>query len=137
MDTGKQKKIKVLRIIGRLNIGGPAIHTILLTDGINKNRFETVLVSGVASEHEGDMLYLAKEKNVSPVIIQELGRSLNIRNDIIAFFKILRLINKEKPDIIHTHTAKAGTLGRLAGIFYRFFSGNKCILIHTFHGHIP
>ena len=136
MDTKKQKKIKVLRIIARLNIGGPAIHAILLTGGIDKNRFETVLVSGVTSKGEGDMFYLAKEKNVNPVIIQELGRNLNIRNDIIAFFKIYKLLNKEKPDIIHTHTAKAGALGRLAGIFYRFFSRNKCILIHTFHGHI-
>lgn len=138
------KKIKVLRIIARLNIGGPAIHTILLTEGLDKNRFETILVAGTVEKSEGDMFYLAKEKGIQPVIIPELSRALNIRNDIIAFWKLFCLIKKEKPEIIHTHTAKAGTLGRLAGLLYCLVSGfwflvsgkRTCILIHTFHGHV-
>jgi glycosyltransferase involved in cell wall biosynthesis len=135
------KKIKVLRIIARLNIGGPAIHTILLTEELDKNRFETVLVCGTPEASEGDMLYLAEEKGVRPIIVPELGRSLNIRSDFIAFWKLFCLIKKEKPDIIHTHTAKAGTLGRLAGMLFKF----TCVLqpvscnlklVHTFHGHV-
>ncbi|MBL7132258.1 MAG: glycosyltransferase family 4 protein [Candidatus Omnitrophica bacterium] len=135
------KKIKVLRIIARLNIGGPAIHTILLTEGLDKHRFETVLVTGTTEKDEGDMFYLAKEKGVRPVIIPELGRTLNIRNDIIAFWKLSSLVKRERPDIIHTHTAKAGALGRLAGLLYKFSSklkaqSSKVRLVHTFHGHV-
>ncbi len=138
------KKIKVLRIIARLNIGGPAIHTILLSEGLDNNRFETLLVTGLTEKYEGDMFYLTEEKCVRPIIIPELSRGLNMRNEIIAFWKIFCLIKKERPDIIHTHTAKAGTLGRLAGILYNLFSvlcslsseRRRCIMLHTFHGHV-
>ncbi|MBZ9578189.1 glycosyltransferase family 4 protein [Patescibacteria group bacterium] len=138
------KKIKILRIIARLNIGGPAIHTILLTEGLDKSRFEAILVTGLAEKYEGDMFYLAEEKGVGPIIIPELGCTLNMRNDIIAFWKLFCLIRSERPDIIHTHTAKAGGLGRLAGMFYNLLSAfsfqpsaqKKCTLIHTFHGHV-
>ena len=159
MDTKAQNKIKILRIISRLNIGGPAIHTILLTEGFDKGRFETVLVTGTVEKNEGDMFYLAEEKGVRPVFIPELGRALNIRRDFIAFWKLFCLIRKEKPNIIHTHTAKAGALGRLTGLLYKFtyrLSFNKLRnfrggtpkktegppstydlkLIHTFHGHV-
>ena len=134
------KKIKVLRIIARLNIGGPAIHTILLTEGLDRSRFETVLVTGTAEKSEGDMFYLVEEKGVRPVIIPELGRALNICHDFMAFWKLFCLIKKEKPDIIHTHTAKAGTLGRLAGLLYKLTyhlppMSYHLKLIHTFHGH--
>ena len=133
------KKIKVLRIIARLNIGGPAIHTVLLTDGLDKNKFKTLLVCGSLWQDEGDMLYYAKEKNVKPYYIEELNRNLNFLQDMLALKKIYTLIKKEKPDIIHTHTAKAGTLGRLAGILYNFThlcKSNKIRLVHTFHGHV-
>lgn len=152
-------KIKVLRIIARLNIGGPAIHTILLTEGLDKSRFDSLLVTGTAEESEGDMFYLANEKDVQPIIIPELSRSLNMRKDIIAFWKLFCLIRKERPDIIHTHTAKAGALGRLAVLLYKFtqylsldklrklrrgtlhrIEGvptiNYLRVIHTFHGHV-
>ena len=141
MNTKPQKKIKILRIIARLNIGGPAIHTILLTDGLDKSRFETVLVVGTAEKSEGDMFYLAIEKGVQPKIIPELSRPLNIHNDIIAFWKLFCFIKKEKPDIIHTHTAKAGTLGRLACILCKLSFQPSVFnfqpkIIHTFHGHV-
>lgn len=131
------KKLKILRIIARLNIGGPAIHTILLTHGLDKSRFESILVTGLPEKSEGDMLYLAEQKNVRPIIIPQLKRNLDLRNDFIAFWKILSLLIKEKPHIVHTHTAKAGTLGRLSGLLYNLVSRkNRCILIHTFHGHV-
>lgn len=133
------KKIKILRIIARLNIGGPAIHTILLTDGLDKSRFDSLLVCGNVSKDEADMSYYAAEKNVKPYFISELKRELNLFNDIVAFKKIFNLIKTEQPDIIHTHTAKAGTLGRLAAISYVFFHpfhDKRIQLVHTFHGHI-
>lgn len=130
-----RKTIKVLRIIARLNIGGPAIHTILLTEGLEKGRFETILVTGMADRNEGNMFYFAEEKGVHPIIIPELSRELSLRNDIVAFWKIFCLIRDKKPDIIHTHTAKAGALGRLAGILYNLINTkDRCKLIHTFHG---
>ncbi len=80
------------------------------------------------------MIYLADEKNVRPITIPEIRRTLNMRKDIIAFWKLLGLMRKERPDIIHTHTAKAGALGRLAGLLCRLSYQPK--LIHTFHGHV-
>ena len=132
-------KIKVLRIIARLNIGGPAIHTILLTQGLDKDRFETILACGNPGCDEGNMSYYAQEKGVTPYIVPELKRKLSFADDIRAFFKLYKLIAKEKPHIIHTHTAKAGTLGRSAGILYNFLHPlhkHKIVLIHTFHGHV-
>lgn len=132
-------RIKVLRIIARLNIGGPAIHTVLLTEGLDKARFDSLLICGNIGKGEGDMSYYAKEKGVSPIYVSELKREIGFLNDIVAFIKIYRIIRREKPNIVHTHTAKAGTIGRLAGIFYNLFirsSDNRIKLIHTFHGHI-
>lgn len=131
------KKIKILRIISRLNIGGPAIHVVLLTAGLNDGGFISLLVCGSICRAEGDMSYSALEKGIQPHFIPELKRELNIFNDIVSLAKIYRIINTEKPDIIHTHTAKAGTLGRLAGAIFNFLNPRlKIKLIHTFHGHI-
>ncbi len=132
------KRIKILRIIARLNIGGPAIHTVLLSDGLDKEKFHTILACGYPDKNEGDMSYYAAQKDVLPYFIPELKRELNLRQDFAAFKKIYGLIKKEHPDIIHTHTAKAGALGRLAGILYNLTAARnkKAKLIHTFHGHI-
>ncbi len=134
---------KVLRIIARLNIGGPARNAVLLTEGLHNKGFETILLCGEVSESEGDMMYLIREKGIEPIIVKELGRELSIRNDWRTFWNIYRIICREKPDIIHTHTAKAGTLGRLAGVLYNFFFAlttkrkeKRIILVHTFHGHV-
>ena len=130
------KKIKILRIIARLNIGGPAVHSILLTRYLINDRFDAILLTGMIGKSEGDMMYLAEANNIKPVLIKELGREISWKDDIIAFLKILRIVFKERPDIIHTHTAKAGTLGRTAGIIYNTISSHKAYLVHTFHGHI-
>lgn len=131
-----QKK-KILRVIARLNIGGPAINAVLLTAGLNNENFESKLVVGRIDKPEGDMSYLAKACGIWPIVIPQLGRSLNIWDDSVAFWKIFCLIKRERPDIIHTHTAKAGTLGRLAGILHKLtIPGEKCVLVHTFHGHV-
>ncbi len=130
------KKIKILRIIARLNIGGPAVHSILLTRYLINDKFDSILLTGMIGKSEGDMMYLAEANNIKPVLIKELGREISWKDDIIAFLKILRIAFKESPDIIHTHTAKAGTLGRMAGIIYNTISSHKTYLVHTFHGHI-
>ncbi|MBI4639856.1 MAG: glycosyltransferase [Candidatus Tectomicrobia bacterium] len=137
------KKTKVVRIIDRLNIGGPSIHTILLAKTFNNDRYETILVTGRESEYEGNMFDLAAEKGVKPLIIPELGREIRWFNDLIALFKLYRLLRQEKPDIVHTHKAKAGALGRVAAILYRLStlflypsSSPTLSIIHTFHGHV-
>ncbi len=127
----ESKKIKIVRIIARLNVGGPAIHVILLTHGLNPNKFETVLVSGVEAPEEGDMHHLADEKGVKPVIVENLGRELHPWRDINTLWQLYRLIRRERPDIVHTHTAKAGTVGRIAALL-----AGVPVIIHTFHGHV-
>ena len=129
--------MKILRIIARLNIGGPARNAVLLSGA-----WETVLVCGEAGENEGNMMYFAREKGVEPVIVPELGRELSFVNDWKALWKIYRIICREKPDIVHTHTAKAGALGRLAAALYNLthclcrVGCIKCKVVHTFHGHV-
>lgn len=131
------RKIKIVRIIARLNIGGPAIHTILLSEGLDKTKFDSLLVCGSTGRGEGDMLYYALEKKVTPYFVPELKRDLHFFHDLITFKKIYRIIKNEKPDIIHTHTAKAGALGRLAGMAYNFLHPyRRIVIVHTFHGHI-
>ena len=125
------KKIKILRIIARLNIGGPAIHTILLTERFNNENYCSMLVKGVEGTREGDMQSFAVERGVYPILIPELQREINIVRDSIALWKLYWLIRKEKPDIVHTHTAKAGMLGRTAA-----WLAGVPVILHTFHGHI-
>lgn len=127
----ESKKIKIVRVIARLNVGGPAIHVILLTHGLNPDKFESVLVSGVEAPEEGDMHHLADEKCVKPFIIPNLGRELNPWRDINTLWQLYRLIRRERPDIVHTHTAKAGTVGRVAALL-----AGVPVIIHTFHGHV-
>jgi len=131
MNNRQGKRKKIVRIISRLNIGGPAIHAILLSSEFNKNGDNDVLVTGRPSSFEGDMSNFALSKNIQPVVIPELGREISLVRDIKALLKLYRLLKKQKPDIVHTHTAKAGTLGRLAAIF-----AGVPVKIHTFHGHI-
>ena len=123
-------KIKVVRIITRLNIGGPAIHAILLTEGLNSKLYEKHLIAGRPDKLEGDMSGLAAEKNLNVEYVPELGREIGIR-DIVAFLKLFRYLRNVKPDIVHTHTAKAGALGRIAA----YLTGVP-LRVHTFHGHI-
>lgn len=121
----------ILRIITRLNVGGPSIHTILLSSSLCKEKFKTYLVCGKEGKDEGSLMDEAKKRGVDLIFIPELTREVSPIKDIIAFFKLIRIIKKIKPDIVHTHMAKAGMLGRIAG----WLCGVK-IIIHTFHGHV-
>jgi glycosyltransferase involved in cell wall biosynthesis len=134
--------MKVIRIIARLNVGGPARHVVWLTAGLPEEEFEQLLVTGVVPEGEDDMSYFAKDNGVAPLIIPQMSRELSPK-DAVTLWKLYRLFLKEKPDIIHTHTAKAGTAGRIAGFLYRWLTIKTLIgkprpvrFVHTFHGHV-
>ena len=135
----KGDKIKILRVIARLNIGGPAIHTILLAHYLD-NGIETKLVVGDVSRGEESMDYLLDRYGVKPVYLNTLKRELSFIGDIKSLFSLYKIIREFQPDIVHTHTAKAGAVGRSAAIIYNlvhFRFGKKSIkLIHTFHGHV-
>ena len=130
------RKIKVLRVIARLNIGGPAIHVSLLTKGLNPDRFTSILAAGNISRHEGDMSYLVDSEEIILAHIPELQREISVSRDLRALIKIFHLLIKEKPDIVHTHTAKAGTIGRLAVFVYNTLLFRHVKTVHTFHGHV-
>jgi len=130
-EPQQQNRTKVVRIIARLNVGGPAIHVILLSAGLNPARYETVLVKGMESETEGDMMALAQERGVKPLLIEKLGRELNPIGDLSTLWHLITLLRRECPQIVHTNTAKAGTLGRIAARL-----AGVPIVIHTFHGHV-
>ena len=135
-DIEMKRKIKIVQIMARLNIGGAAIQAILLAQGLDPNQFQSVLVTGKVSASEGDMIYLADTYGVKPIIISNLQRDIGILNDVKAFLCVLRILNREKPDIVHTHTAKAGTIGRIATFIHNLVNRDRIRVVHTFHGHV-
>ena len=133
--------MKVLRIIARLNVGGPARHVVWLTDGL-KDKYETLLVTGVVPLGEEDMGYVAEAAGVTPTILSEMSREISLK-DTLTVWKLYRLMVRERPDLVHTHTAKAGTVGRVAGLMYRWLTPatligrpRTCRFVHTYHGHV-
>lgn len=131
----EQKVIKIVRIIARLNVGGPARHVVWLNQALQNDEFKSVLLTGTVPEGEEDMSYFAAQHGVQPQFIPEMSRELSLK-DIVSLWKVWREIWRVKPDIIHTHTAKAGTVGRVAGFFYRWLGWRQVKIIHTYHGHI-
>jgi len=132
----QSQKIKVLRIISRLNIGGPAIHAYLLTKNLDSSRFESLLVTGRLSSTEGDMSFLFDSLDKKPIFIDALQRELSPVKDLIAFIEILKILYKEKPDIVHTHTTKAGASTRFSVFLYGLLTQRRIKTVHTFHGHV-
>ena len=124
------KKIKVLRIINRFNIGGPTYNATFLTKFLSDD-FETLLIGGLPEENEANSLHILEKYGVEPVLLPEMKREPNLKSDRIALKKIKTIIREFKPDIVHTHASKAGALGRRAAV-----SCNVPIIVHTFHGHI-
>ena len=134
--------MKIVRIIARLNVGGPARHVTWLTAALSAAGVESVLIAGRVPPGEGDMTYFAKAHGVEPLIIPEMSREISAK-DAITIWKLYRQLVRLKPDIVHTHTAKAGTAGRIAGMLYRWLVPSALILrprpcrfVHTYHGHI-
>jgi glycosyltransferase involved in cell wall biosynthesis len=124
------KKIKILRIINRFNIGGPTYNATFLTRFLS-DEFETILIGGLPEAGEADSLHILKEYGVKPILIPELKRNPNFFSDRKALKKIKTIIEEFKPDIVHTHAAKAGALGRKAA-----FDCKVPVVVHTFHGHV-
>ncbi len=117
-----------MRIITRLNIGGPAIHTVLLTRAMPARGYRTLLVAGSCEPADGDMRYLIQERD--PVAwLPDLSRSVHPWSNLKALVQLCRLLRRERPTIVHTHTAMAGCLGRLAAMLT-----GVPIIVHTFHG---
>jgi glycosyltransferase involved in cell wall biosynthesis len=123
--------LRVLRIFSRLNIGGPSLHVILLSAGLRPLGYETRLVVGRESPREGNMLALAAEKSVTCEAMAGLGREIAPLQDLRALVGLHRLMRAWRPAIVHTHTAKAGVLGRLAAR-----SAGVPTVVHTYHGHV-
>jgi glycosyltransferase involved in cell wall biosynthesis len=121
---------RVVRIIARLNVGGPARHVVILCRDL-RGRYPTLLVAGSLGPDEGDMSALAREEGVHVSWVPELGRSIRLLDDVVACWKLWRLLRMTRPAIVHTHTAKAGTLGRIAAVL-----AGVPIRVHTYHGHV-
>ena len=124
-------QVKVMQIIARMNVGGPAVIVAELMRGLDKSAIEQILVTGFCDENEADYLDTVA-KDIKATRIAGLGRSVSLIADLKAFFGLVSLIRKYKPDVIHTHTAKAGVLGRLASLL----AGRGAARVHTFHGHL-
>ncbi len=132
----REHKIRVMRIISRLNIGGPAIHVQLLSKGLDSKIFESTIITGTISPNEGDMGYLFDDFENKPIVIEDLQREISIRKDFRVFLNIFRLIRQFHPDIVHTHTAKAGSGARTTVFLCNLLGRQKILTVHTFHGHI-
>ncbi len=127
----KDGRIRVMRIIARMNVGGPAVQVSGLMRGFDSERFNQILVTGYCADDEADYLDTSAT-DVTATRITGLGRSISPRADMSAFLQVVREIRAFRPDIIHTHTAKAGVIGRVASLV----SGHRSIRVHTFHGHL-
>ena len=125
-------------MIARLNVGGPARHVVLLDRGLRARGHQTLLVHGTIGDGEASLERLAVESGVPTLKIAELGRRVSPLDDARALVRLVRTIFRESPDVVHTHTAKAGTLGRLAALAFNATRGRRrrCVVVHTFHGHV-
>ena len=142
MQDSSRRHTKIVRIIARLNVGGPAKHVVWLTSGLEAAGYRSLLVTGTVPPGEEDMSYFADEAGVKPLYIPEMSREISLK-DAVTTWKLFRVLLRERPDIVHTHTAKAGTVGRVAGLFYRWVTPGvligrprQCRFVHTYHGHV-
>ena len=129
-----EERTKVLRVIARLNMGGPALHVAYLASGLREHGYDTTLVAGSLARGEDSMEFVADELGVKVERLRGLRRDISPIRDVLAVLRLAQLIRRERPTILHTHTAKAGAVGRLAALV----SGDARppIVVHTFHGHV-
>lgn len=123
--------MRVVRVLSRLNVGGPAVHVLLLSAGLDQRGYHTELIVGRETAAEGNMQHLATELGVTAKCLPALGREIRPLSDLRVLFALRRSIRRFRPHIVHTHAAKAGLLGRLAAR-----SARVPVVVHTFHGHV-
>ena len=131
-ETGKP--IRVLRVIARLNMGGPAIHVANLAAGLETRGYHTTLVAGSLARGEDSMAFLAERLGVSVVSVPDIQREISLLPDARSVLHVASLIRSTRPHILHTHTAKAGVIGRAAALAAG--PARPPIVVHTFHGHV-
>ena len=131
MRTEDASPIRVMRIIARMNVGGPAVQVSGLMRGLHATEFDHRLYTGFCADDEADYLDTVAT-DVTALRIEGFGRRVSLSGDLKAFFSLVKEIRSFKPHVIHTHTAKAGFLGRIASIV----SFHPSIRVHTFHGHL-
>ena len=131
MSRSIETPIRVMRIIARMNVGGPAVQVSGLMRGFNSDQFDHRLYTGYCAEDEADYLNTVAT-DVKAVRIQGFGRRVSLGGDLKAFISLVNEMRDFKPHVIHTHTAKAGFLGRIASMV----SLQSSIRVHTFHGHL-
>lgn len=127
----RRDRIKICRIQSRICIGGPVQQTFALSRLMDRSRYETVLIGGRAERGEEDLVGAARGLGIRTIPLCELRRSVRPIDDSLALRKLTRILRRERPDIVHTHTAKAGALGRIAA--------RACgvpVIVHTYHGNV-
>lgn len=122
----------VLRIIARLNLGGPARHVMRIDEPLARRGWRTLIVTGRCEPDEPELLDEARERGLEVRVVPELGRALRPGRDAAALLALRRIVRETEPAVVHTHTAKAGLLGRVAAMG----SQAKPLLVHTYHGHV-
>jgi glycosyltransferase involved in cell wall biosynthesis len=129
--------MQIARVITRLNIGGPSIQAIRLTTALEAHGFETRLIHGRLGDGEGDMRYLLAP-GADVVLEPALCRPLAPLDDVRAVIRVYRQFRRLRPEIVHTHMAKAGLVGRLAATAYNWTRGSapRARIVHTYHGHV-
>ncbi len=135
MDRPAGSPIRVVRVIARLNMGGPALHVTYLAQGLAERGYETTLVAGDVGRGEESMAFVADRAGVEVVRLPGLSRDLSPLRDAVAAWRVARIIRRVRPDVVHTHTAKAGAIGRVAAVLAGR-PGRRPVVVHTFHGHV-
>jgi glycosyltransferase involved in cell wall biosynthesis len=127
-------RIRVLRVIARLNVGGPALHVAYLSKGLVERGYDTTLVAGDVAKGEESMAFVAEQEGVQIVRLAGLSREIAPIRDLVAAFRLAGQIRRMRPDVLHTHTAKAGAVGRLGAVLAG--RARPRLVVHTYHGHV-
>src|SRR6266404_379022 len=121
---------RILRIHNRLIVGGPTLNVLYLTKYLSPE-FETLLVFGEKEAHEKDASFLAEQMGIRTLLIPGMGRSIHPFRDYKAYKHLKKIIRDFRPDIVHTHAAKPGAIGRMAARALKV-----PVIVHTYHGHV-
>lgn len=125
------REVRIAHVVARLNIGGPAIYTVMLANHFNRRNYRSLLIAGRPLAHEGDMGYLLESAPADIEVVPTLSREISPWRDLRSLGRVISILRRFRPHIVHTNTAKAGTIGRIAALA----SGVRNT-VHTFHGHI-